>query len=174
MNKLGTGWEQFVPKRICVRRGFRQTPAVIDSVEEPSGSPSADFKKGRRRKATLADPTKVDRLPPHSVEAEQGVLGCVMLSPHECLGHCVEKLKQGPEMLYDLRHRAIYEVLLEMYDKKEAIDLITLQQTLKPLKVLREMLRVGKRIIVAFPNFGHWTVRLSHLVSGRAPRTGQR
>lgn len=48
----------------------------------------------------------------------------------------------------------------------------TLQQTLKPLKVLREMLRVGKRIIVAFPNFGHWSVRWSHLVSGRAPRTG--
>lgn len=48
----------------------------------------------------------------------------------------------------------------------------TLQQTLKPLKVLKEMLRVGKRIIVAFPNFGHWSVRLSHLVSGRSPRTG--
>ncbi len=125
------GWEQFVPKRICVRRGFRQTPAVIDSTEPMSDSSPADFKKGRRRKATLADPTRVDRLPPHSIEAEQGVLGCVMLSPHECLGHCVEKLKQGPEMLYDLRHRAIYEVLLEMYDKKSAIDLITLQQTLK-------------------------------------------
>ncbi len=48
----------------------------------------------------------------------------------------------------------------------------TLQQTLKPLKVLTEMLRVGTRIIVAFPNFGHWRVRWSHLVSGRAPRTG--
>lgn len=104
---------------------------MIDSVEEPSGSSPADFKKGRRRKATLADPSKVDRLPPHSVEAEQGVLGCVMLAPHECLGHCVERLKNGPEMFYDLRHRAIYEVLIEMYDKKSAIDLITLQQTLK-------------------------------------------
>ncbi|MBI4907096.1 MAG: methionine biosynthesis protein MetW [Acidobacteria bacterium] len=48
----------------------------------------------------------------------------------------------------------------------------TLQQTLKPLKVLKEMLRVGKQIIVAFPNFGHWSVRLSHLLSGRAPKTG--
>ncbi|MCC6393717.1 MAG: methionine biosynthesis protein MetW [Bryobacterales bacterium] len=48
----------------------------------------------------------------------------------------------------------------------------TLQQTLKPLKVLREMLRVGRRVIVAFPNFGHWRVRWAHLVSGRAPRTG--
>lgn len=47
----------------------------------------------------------------------------------------------------------------------------TLQETLRPRDVLREMLRVGRRVIVAFPNFGHWTVRLSMLWSGRAPRT---
>jgi methionine biosynthesis protein MetW len=47
----------------------------------------------------------------------------------------------------------------------------TLQETLHPLKVLNEMLRVGRRAIVAFPNFGHWRVRLNHLFSGRAPRT---
>lgn len=47
----------------------------------------------------------------------------------------------------------------------------TLQETRKPLKVLTEMLRVGRRAIVAFPNFGHWRVRLSHLWTGRAPRT---
>ena len=33
------------------------------------------------------------------------------------------------------------------------------------------MLRVGRHAIVAFPNFGHWRVRLSHLFSGRAPKT---
>ncbi|HLH39718.1 MAG TPA: methionine biosynthesis protein MetW [Bryobacteraceae bacterium] len=47
----------------------------------------------------------------------------------------------------------------------------TLQETRDPLRVLRGMLRVGKRGIVAFPNFGHWRVRLSHLWSGRAPKT---
>ncbi len=47
----------------------------------------------------------------------------------------------------------------------------TLQETVYPRKVLHEMLRVGKRAIVAFPNFGHWRVRLSMLTSGRAPRT---
>ena len=41
----------------------------------------------------------------------------------------------------------------------------------EPLRVLREMLRVGQRAIVAFPNFGHWRVRLVHLWSGRAPQT---
>src|SRR6185436_17187010 len=39
----------------------------------------------------------------------------------------------------------------------------TLQETLYPRHVLQDMLRVGKRIIVAFPNFGHWTVRYSML-----------
>ena len=47
----------------------------------------------------------------------------------------------------------------------------TLQETRSPLKVLRDMLRVGRRAIVAFPNFGHWSVRLSHLWTGRAPKT---
>ncbi|MGD0364107.1 MAG: methionine biosynthesis protein MetW [Bryobacteraceae bacterium] len=47
----------------------------------------------------------------------------------------------------------------------------TLQETRQPLQVLREMLRVGRRAIVAFPNFGHWRVRLSMLTTGRAPKT---
>lgn len=47
----------------------------------------------------------------------------------------------------------------------------TLQETRHPLRVLEEMLRVGRHAIVTFPNFGHWSVRLSHLFSGRAPRT---
>ena len=47
----------------------------------------------------------------------------------------------------------------------------TLQETRAPLKVLREMLRVGRRVIVAFPNFGHWKVRLSMLFTGQAPKT---
>jgi methionine biosynthesis protein MetW len=47
----------------------------------------------------------------------------------------------------------------------------TLQETRDPLRVLRGMLRIGRRAIAAFPNFGHWTVRLAHLWSGRAPKT---
>ena len=56
-----------------------------------------------------------------------------------------------------------------------AFDYVILSQTLQevrsPLKVLREMLRVGRHAIVAFPNFGHWSVRLSHMWTGRAPKT---
>jgi methionine biosynthesis protein MetW len=47
----------------------------------------------------------------------------------------------------------------------------TLQETHHPRQVLREMLRVGRRAIVAFPNFGHWRMRVSMLMSGRAPKT---
>jgi methionine biosynthesis protein MetW len=49
----------------------------------------------------------------------------------------------------------------------------TLQQTFQPLRVLTEMLRVGKRAIVAFPNFAHWRMRWAHLASGRTPRSAQ-
>jgi methionine biosynthesis protein MetW len=58
---------------------------------------------------------------------------------------------------------------------EQAFDYVVLSQTLqeaaKPLQVLNEMLRVGRHAIVAFPNFGHWRVRLAHLFSGRAPQT---
>ncbi len=57
----------------------------------------------------------------------------------------------------------------------QAFDYVILSQTLQearqPLHVLRDLLRVGRHGIVAFPNFGHWRVRLAHLWSGRAPRT---
>src|SRR6266478_9255401 len=103
---------------------------MIDSISE-SASPPAPVKRPARPRPALADVTKVDRLPPHSPEAEQGVLGCALLSPNECMGECIEKLKAASEVFYDLRHRTIYEVMVEMYDSKEAIDLITLQQRLK-------------------------------------------
>ena len=48
----------------------------------------------------------------------------------------------------------------------------TLQQTADPLRVMREMLRVGETAIISFPNFGHWRVRLQLLLTGRMPRTG--
>jgi methionine biosynthesis protein MetW len=47
----------------------------------------------------------------------------------------------------------------------------TLQETREPLHVLKEMLRIGRRGIVAFPNFGHYSVRLATLRSGGAPKT---
>ena len=103
---------------------------MIDSNIAESAIP-AEPKKPRRKTAATAGTPKIDRLPPHSIEAEQGVLGCVLLSPNECMGECIEKLKAGPDIFYDLRHQTLFQVLTEMYDEKQAIDLITLQQRLK-------------------------------------------
>ena len=47
----------------------------------------------------------------------------------------------------------------------------TLQQTLSPWHVIQEMLRVGRRAIISFPNFGHWRVRMQLLLGGRMPVT---
>lgn len=112
---------------------------MIESLSEGAGAP-ADFKKSRRKKAGFSDAApKLDRLPPHAPEAEQGVIGCILLSPNDCIGECVEKFKAGPEVFYDLRHQVIFENLVEMYDKREAIDLITLQQKLKDKSQLEEV-----------------------------------
>ena len=48
---------------------------------------------------------------------------------------------------------------------------MTLQVIEKPEQAIREMLRIGRRCIISFPNFGHWTVRWSALLHGRAPVT---
>ena len=47
----------------------------------------------------------------------------------------------------------------------------TLQELQKPALVVNEMLRVGKQAIVTFPNFGHWSVRLSFFLRGRMPKS---
>jgi len=47
----------------------------------------------------------------------------------------------------------------------------TLQTTKRPDLVLDELLRVGRKAIVSFPNFAHWRVRLSLLWNGRMPVT---
>lgn len=47
----------------------------------------------------------------------------------------------------------------------------TIQATRQPRVVLHELLRIGRYVIVSFPNFGHWRVRLALLFSGRMPMT---
>jgi methionine biosynthesis protein MetW len=47
----------------------------------------------------------------------------------------------------------------------------TIQATRSPRAVLAQLLRIGRRIVVSFPNFGHWRIRLSLLIEGRMPQT---
>jgi replicative DNA helicase len=95
-----------------------------------------EAKKPRRKSSATAGIPRIDRLPPHSIEAEQGVLGCILLSPNDCMGECIEKLKPGEKVFYDLKHKTLFQTLVEMYDAKEAIDLITLPQRLKNIQQL--------------------------------------
>lgn len=57
----------------------------------------------------------------------------------------------------------------------QSFDYVILESTLQTLKepmaVLTEMLRVGRRGIVSFPNFGHWRVRFDLAMRGRMPMT---
>ncbi len=57
----------------------------------------------------------------------------------------------------------------------QAFDYVVLSRTLqaveRPREVLRQMLRIGARAVVSFPNFGHWLVRWQLLSSGRMPLT---
>lgn len=47
----------------------------------------------------------------------------------------------------------------------------TIQATHNPRHVLEQLLRIGKRVVVSFPNFGHWRVRTQLMFGGHMPRT---
>ena len=47
----------------------------------------------------------------------------------------------------------------------------TIQATRNPKKVLEQMLRIGSRAIISFPNFGHWRIRSQLVLKGRMPVT---
>jgi len=63
---------------------------------------------------------------------------------------------------------------LENYPS-DAFDYVVLSQTLQathqPKRVLEHLVRIGRRAIVSFPNFGHWRIRLSLVTAGRMPLT---
>lgn len=49
----------------------------------------------------------------------------------------------------------------------------TLQQIFEPARLLYSLSRIGKRVIVSFPNFSHYSIRLQLLLLGRAPKNDQ-
>ena len=57
----------------------------------------------------------------------------------------------------------------------QSFDYVVLSQTLQafynPDKVLKELLRIGKSVVVSIPNFGYWKVRTSLLFFGKMPVT---
>ena len=80
-----------------------------------------------------------DRLPPHSVEAEQGVLGCMLLSPSTVIDVCVEKLRAGAKMFYEVRHQHLYTTLLSLHRASKPVDTITVVEALRTLGELDQV-----------------------------------
>jgi len=72
-------------------------------------------------------------------------------------------------------HRDVERGLEKYADK--SFDYVILSQTVQtleePEKVLKELLRLGKKVIVSFPNFAHWRCRAQLFFQGKAPVTGQ-
>jgi replicative DNA helicase len=72
----------------------------------------------------------VGAAPPHSLEAEQSVLGAILLSDRTLYALIIE---QGlrPEDFYRERHRLVYEAILQLYNESEPVDVLTVTEQLR-------------------------------------------
>ncbi len=74
---------------------------------------------------------KVNKTPPHNEEAEQSVLGAILLSK-EAISLVSDQIK--PADFYDDSHGKIYEAMLELFELGKPIDILTLSKSLKKIK----------------------------------------
>jgi replicative DNA helicase len=75
--------------------------------------------------------------PPHSLEAEQSVLGGILLSERAMYGLVIEEGLKA-EDFYRERHRTIYEAMLALYRDSEPIDVLTVSEHLRSTGRLEE------------------------------------
>src|SRR3954467_12398768 len=68
--------------------------------------------------------------PPHSIEAEQSVLGAILLSERTLYGLVIEEGLRAEDFYRD-RHRLIYESVLALYKESEPIDPLTVVEHLR-------------------------------------------
>src|SRR6266704_1633967 len=100
-----------------------------------SGRGWPDKNGGARSAHSLTSSSQdIHRSPPHSVEAEQGVLGSMLISPRDIIAECVEKINEA--YFYIPAHQTIYTVLVELWNAGQGIDLITFTQVLRDRNVL--------------------------------------
>ncbi len=90
----------------------------------------------QKKSTNQEKPTLEGRLPPQNIEAEQSVLGSLMLDK-EAIIRVADILK--PEDFYRGIHTDIYQVMLELYDKNEPIDLLSLTNRLEEKKKIEEI-----------------------------------
>lgn len=85
--------------------------------------------------ATETKKIGMTRIPPHQSEAEQSVLGAIMLEPKSI--DIVSDIVH-PEDFYERKHEHIFRSMIELYQKQEPIDLLSVANKLKENKVLKE------------------------------------
>jgi methionine biosynthesis protein MetW len=86
--------------------------------------------------------------------SQAGVNSCVAQGLSVIQGDADTDLVYYPDLAFD------YAILSQ-----------TIQATYSPRDVLKQLLRIGKRAVVSFPNFGHWRVRAQLMFGGKMPRT---
>jgi len=80
--------------------------------------------------------TKKNKLPPHNIEAEEGLLGAILIDK-EAIFVVAPLLK--PEYFYNSIHSDIYEAMISLYEERQPIDLVTLADKLKKNKKLKKI-----------------------------------
>ena len=73
---------------------------------------------------------ELGKIPPHDIEAEQAVIGS-MLTDKEAVSSSIEVLKE--EDFYREDNRLIYSAMLNLYNRAEPIDLITVKSELETM-----------------------------------------
>ena len=66
------------------------------------------------------------KLPPHSIEAEEAVLGAILINPSETMNRVVEILK--PNSFYSPRNKMIFEAMMAMFNQNKPIDCISIAE----------------------------------------------
>lgn len=74
-------------------------------------------------------------MPPYNLEAEQAVLGCILMDK-EAMSKVAEVLK--PTDFYHTYHRIVYQVVLDLYEKKQPVDILVVTDELKRRGKLEE------------------------------------
>lgn len=74
--------------------------------------------------------SRAGRVPPHSEEAERGVLGSILLDSARVMDICIER-QISPEAFYVPAHRIVYEVMLDLAKLAAAIDILTVTEKLR-------------------------------------------
>ena len=94
-----------------------------------------DLKRSRRRRGDSTSPD-CSRLPPHSVECEQGIIGCQLLDPVICIPEVADRFGGSVNFHYDLRHQEIQKCLFAMWQKNIPVAMISMMQWLKEQNML--------------------------------------